>query len=119
MTGELMTIPMDKIDRIEHAVISVEKAVVELATIQKEAAKREERITIEHQKSEARILERFKEERERYEEKFHYLESRVDSIESAHDQTKKEVRNNSNMTMKVLGGLSVAVFAAGVVLKII
>lgn len=42
--GNNYMIEPDKIDRMERTLVGVEKAVVELATIQKEASKREERM---------------------------------------------------------------------------
>lgn len=42
--GNNYMVEPDKIDRMERTLVGVEKAVVELATIQKEASKREERM---------------------------------------------------------------------------
>lgn len=42
--GEKLMIEPDKIDRMERTLVGVEKAVTELAVIQKESAKREQRI---------------------------------------------------------------------------
>lgn len=83
MSDGLMVEP-DKIDRIERTLVGVEKAVVELATIQKEAAKREERNQAESAKREERLYKRM-------------------------DRVEEQVRINTNLLWKFTGAITAIV----------
>lgn len=112
-----MTVSADKIDRIETAIVAVEKAVIELTTLQKESAKREERIMSETQKSEARIQERLREERERTGEKFADVHQDIEELKVSLAEVRAEVKENTLIKMKALGILTALIFVSGVAMK--